>query len=104
MIRLTLHGDPGHRTGVLRINAESWPLVTWHRRAAGMRVATTDDGHEVTYTESGDGGGWISFAGRGWRLTGIAWDGATMTGQAVEYPSDAWLADYVERMAARVRG
>jgi len=104
LIRITLHGDPGHRTGVLRIHAETWPLVTWHRRAAGMVVATTDDGKEVTFTTDGKGGGWISFGGRHWELRGIAWDGATMTGVADEYPSDAWLAGYVERLAGRVRG
>lgn len=93
MIRITLHGDPGHRTGVLRIHAETWPLVTWHRRAAGMVVATTDDGHEVTFTTNGKGGGWISFAGRGWRLTGIAWADTTLTGTAEEYPSDRYMAE-----------
>lgn len=104
MIRIHLHGDPGHRTGLLHINAESWPLVTWHRRAAGMVVATTDAGKEVTFTTDGQGNGWISFAGRHWRLNGIAWARATMTGEAVEYPSDAWLGGYVERLAGRMRG
>lgn len=91
-IRISLHGEPRHRTGTLRIHAESWSLASWRRRAAGVVVATTDAGQEVTFTTDGQGGGAISFGGRNWFLREIAWAGTTMTGVAADGVSDKAMA------------
>jgi len=91
-IRISLRGSPGIRTGTLRIGTEAWELVSWHRRAAGVVVATTDQGQEVTFTTDGAGGGSISFGGRHWFLREIAWAGTTMTGVAHEGVSDKAMA------------
>lgn len=92
-IRISLRGEPRHRTGTLRIGTEAWELVSWHRRAAGVGVATTDAGQEVTFTTDGAGGGAVSFAGRYWTLREIAWAGTTMTGEAQEGVSDKAMAE-----------
>jgi hypothetical protein len=92
-MRISLRGSPGFRTGTLTIHNERWELASWHRRAAGMVVATTDAGQEVTFTTDGQGGGHISFGGRHWVVRGIAWNDTTMTGEAAEGVSDGAMAE-----------
>jgi hypothetical protein len=73
--------------------------------------ATTTDGERVTLaTTDGEDGitGGITIgntpAARIWTIKRAVRNGATLTGTAYPVPSDQWLADYVERMAERVRG
>lgn len=109
MIHLRLSTHP--RAGTITIRGERWTLATWHTVAKGQMHATTTDGERVTLaTEDGEEGiaGSITIgntpAARIWSIRDGVRDVATLTGTAYEVPSDQWLADYIERMAARVRG
>ena len=111
MIRVTLSTPP--RTGTITIHGERFDLVTWHRAGDGLMLATTTDGERVTLATE-DGGDEITGsitigntpAARIWSIRDGVRDTAarTLTGTAYEVPSNQWLADYVERMVARVRG
>ncbi len=95
MIRITLQGDPGFRTGEVQIgegvHEYQWHLVTWHKQAGGEVHATTDNGERVTLaTDAGTGG--ITIGGERWLLRGCRWDGATMTGIACLAVSDGEMA------------
>lgn len=111
MIHIHLSTHP--RTGTITIHGERFDLATWHRAGEGQMHATTTDGERVTLAaEDGEEGiaGSITIgntlAARIWSIRDGVRDGATLTltGTAYEVPSDQWLADYVERMAGRVRG
>jgi hypothetical protein len=91
-IRISLRGDPGLRTGSLRLGDDLHQLATWHRAADGVVLATTDAGQAITYTAGPEGEGTLSMSGRLWTLRECAWDGLVMTGKAFEVPSDQWMA------------
>lgn len=83
MIRITLRGDPGHRTGTLQIRDQAHELATWYRGGdAGHVNATTSDGVQVTLAlDKGNGG--ITIGSRCHHIRNARWDGLTMTGDAV---------------------
>jgi hypothetical protein len=108
---ITLHLTTNPRAGTITIHGETWTLATWHKAAEGQMHATTTDGERVTLaTTDGEDGitGGITIgntpAARIWTIRHGVRNGATLTGTAYPVPSDQWLADYVERMAERVRG
>lgn len=91
MIRITLKGDPGHRTGTVTIDSQTWQLVTWFRQADGHIQSTTDDAKRVTLAlDAGRGG--ITIDRTHWFISGAAWAGLVMTGTATPGVSDAEMA------------
>jgi hypothetical protein len=91
MIRISLRGEPRHRTGSLRIHDDLHELATWHRAADGVVIATTANGVPITLTSGQPGHGTLSMAGRLWTLSGITRDGDVIAGEAREVPSDQWM-------------
>ena len=91
MIRITLHGAPGMRSGQVQIGTTCADLVTWHKQAGGEVHATTDNGERVTLAiDNGSGG--ITIGAERWNLAGCRWVGAVMTGTATKPVSDAEMA------------
>lgn len=100
VIRITLRGDPGMRTGTIELYGTAWPIVTWFRQSGGEVHATTDKAERVTLAmDAGTGG--ITIGGDWWQLSGCKWTGPVMTGDAVPgRPIDVTLRVTDEEMAA----
>jgi hypothetical protein len=92
VIRITLRGDPGHRTGTIDLDDQTYQIATWYRGGdAGHVNATSSNGEQITLAlDRGNGG--ITIGRSFWHIRRAAWVGLVMTGETLGRVTDAEMA------------